>query len=573
MAFQKKIFKLSPQRIQNLPSLKQLKYLKQLLDRKERKNISILFLISLVSLFGLVLSLYFKNSEVQPTWGGSYSEGLIGQPKFINPLLTNNDIDSAISELIFSGLFKYDQNNELRADLSQTLPSEINDENKTICLKPNILWHDQKKITTADLIFTLDLIQKMESKSPLFEKLKNAQFSIINENCFTFQNIELSNLCFGILPKHIWQTLDVAEINQSLYNLKPIGSGAFRFASLENSKENRIQSYKLKQNKNYYNQIPYIEQITFKFYSDFNQATLALEKKEIDGLGNIPQDLKKEIVESKKIKYYPLNLPHYTATFFNLDDSFLKDKNVRQALALLTPKEEILNAISGQGGLIMDGPLLPNSKLVNINIEKYEYNLQAAQEILKNAGWENNENGFLAKNGETLELSLTTIEENNFNKIANLLQQSWQRANIKIKLISIPSEQIQEIIKTRNFQIFLYGVLPKVDFNPYFFWHSSQKNFPGLNLTGFNNRRVDELLEKAYSLEDFDLQKKYYDEFQEIVTANIPAIFLYNSTYGYFINKKIKGISISQIAHPKDRFQGIEDWYIRTSRHFVPREP
>jgi len=571
MAFEKRIFKLSSQKLKIFPSFRQLKYFKRLLNRKERKIIFVLFWLSLVALLALLLSVYLKNSEVNPAYGGTYSEGLIGQPKFINPVLANNDIDLTISNLIFSSLFKYDSNNELQPDLANTLPSEINENNKTICLRPDLLWHDKKKLTTADLIFTLKLIQKMGTESPFFEKLKNAQFSIIDESCFSFQDVKLTDLCFGILPQHIWQTSEPIKIDQSLYNLKPIGSGPFQFISLKNNEENGIKSYKLKQNKNYHNHIPYIEQIIFKFYENFSQATKALEKKKIDGLGNIPQDFRKNIIGLKNIKCYSLNLPYYTATFFNLDDSRLKEKSIRQALALLTPKEEILNTVLGQDGLIMDGPFLPTSDLVNPDIKKYEYNPQSAKEILKNAGWENDENGFLKKNGDILELSLTTVEKTDFSKIAILLQQSWQKANIKVKLISVPAEQIQEIVKTRNFQIFLYGILPKIDFNPYFFWHSSQKIFPGLNLTGFNNRRVDELLEKTYYLNDSDTQKKYYNEFQEIIAANIPAIFLYNASYNYFLDRKIKGISISQIDHPKERFQNIENWYIKTKRKIKPR--
>jgi len=571
MAFEEKIFKLFPGKTKNSLCLRQLRCLKASLSRKEKKIIFFLFYLSLISLLGILASFYFKNSEVQPAYGGIYKEGLVGQPKFINPLLANNDIDLTISGLIFSSLFKYDENNELQADLAKTLPSEINENNKTICLKPNLLWHDGEKLTASDLVFTLGLIKKMGSKSLFFEKLKNAQFSIIDENCFSFQNVELSDLCFGILPRHIWQTLETTEISQSLRNLKPIGSGPFQFVSFEGNGKDGIKNYKLEQNKNYYKQVPYIKQIIFKFYQNFGQAVQALEKKEINGLGCVPQNFKEKLVKLKEIKYYSLSLPYYVAAFFNLDNSLLKDKDTRRALALLTPKQKILSAILGRDGLIMDGPFLPTSKLINRNIKKYEYNPQLAQEILKNAGWEKNEKGFLEKNGRILELSLTTVKKTDFNKIAALLQQSWQKANIKIKLVSIPAEQIQEVIKTRNFQIFLYGVLLKADFNPYFFWHSSQKIFPGLNLTGFNNRRVDELLEKAYYLDDANMQKKYYDEFQEIIATNIPAIFLYKSAYGYFVDKKIKGITIPQIDHPKDRFRNIENWYIETKRKIKPR--
>jgi peptide/nickel transport system substrate-binding protein len=176
----------------------------------------------------------------------------------------------------------------------------------------------------------------------------------------------------------------------------------------------------------------------------------------------------------------------------------------------------------------------------------------------------------LEKEKEVLELTITTIaEENDFTRIIELLQESWQELNLKIKLISISPEKIEEVIKSRNFQIFLYGVLLQRDFNPYFFWHSSQKTFPGLNLTNFSHRRADELLEKAYLTDDLEKQKEYYYELQEIIAENVPAIFLYSTTYNYFLSSDIKGIKISQIEHPKDRFINIENWYLKTKRERI----
>lgn len=97
-------------------------------------------------------------------------------------------------------------------------------------------------------------------------------------------------------------------------------------------------------------------------------------------------------------------------------------------------------------------------------------------------------------------------------------------------------------------------------------WHSSQINHPGINIAGFSNRRVDELLEKASLSYETEVRKKYYSEAQQVITQYIPAIFLYSPTYTYAVNKKIKGVEINQIIRPEDRFNRIENWYIKTKR-------
>lgn len=552
------------------PSWRRLKYLKKLLNPRERKIIIILLGLSLISLLGIIFSFYFKNSEIKPAFGGQYTEALVGQPFLINPLLANNEIDLSLVEIIFSSLYQYQENNEIKPDLAKNLPTKINEQEKKICLKSDLFWHDQEKITPDDILFTLNLIKSLETPKTYFENLKNTEIKIIDENCLTIKNAELNNLTFKILPQHIWANLEKEKIDESVYNLKPLGSGPFYFASLEKDEQGFIKNYQLKANKNYHQKSPYLEEINFKFYNDFSQAIEAFNQEEVMGLGSPPQSKQKEIFMSGEVNLYSLGLPHYSAIFLNTTDHFLRNKSIRQALALATPQEKILKNIVGPKGIIMQGSFLPNSPFVNNDIQKYNYNLEQAQKILQEAGWEKGESGFLEKEKEVLELTITTIaEENDFTRIIELLQESWQELNLKIKLISISPEKIEEVIKSRNFQIFLYGVLLQRDFNPYFFWHSSQKTFPGLNLTNFSHRRADELLERAYLTDDLEKQKEYYYELQEIIAENVPAIFLYSTTYNYFLDSKIKGIEISQIEHPKDRFINIENWYLKTKRERI----
>jgi peptide/nickel transport system substrate-binding protein len=494
----------------------------------------------------------------------------VGQPDLINPLLANNETDLSLVEIIFSSLYQYQENNEIVPDLAKKLPTKLNEQEQKICLKPGLLWHDQKKITTNDILFSLELIKSLGIPNSFFKNLKNTEIKIIDDNCLTIKNAKLADLTFKILPRHIWENLEKEKINESIYNLKPVGSGPFYFSSLEKNQEGIIKKYQLKANKNYHQKTPYLEEINFKFYDNFSQAIEAFNQGEVMGLGHPPQSLQKEILNSEKINLHSLDLPYYSAIFLNTSAPLLQNKAIRQALAFSTPKEKILENIVGPQGMMMPSSFLPNSPFVNNNIQKYEYSLKQAQKILQEAGWEKGESNFLEKDGKILELTITTVaKENDFTEIVKLLQDSWQELNIKIKLISVSPKKIEEVIKNRNFQIFLYGVLLERNFNPYFFWHSSQKTFPGLNLTNFTNRRADELLEKALLTNDLEKQKEYYYELQEIIAENVPAIFLYHTTYNYFINSKIKGIKISQIRHPKDRFSNIENWYLKTKRERI----
>jgi len=561
---------------EKLPSIRQIKYIGQLLSSQEKKTVVILLIIILVCLVFLSGRFYFTHSKIIPKFGGEYQEGLVGNPKFINPLLAVDDIDLSLNHLVFSGLLKYDTDFNLVPDLVEKLSLELNQQKQVFCLKENIYWHDGEKLEIDDVLFTFSLIQDNRFKNPLLERIKNAQINQIDEKCL---EISLENpsfsfwsaLTLGIVPKHIWQDLEQEEFVQSEYNLKPIGSGPFKFASLGKDESGQIRFYGLEANKKYYNPGPLIKQISFYFYSDFTQATQGLKAGEVNGLICSPKQMQDKLFEIKDLKYYQLNFPYYTGIFFNLrlpeeETNSLREKSVRQALAHLTSKQDIFTQAINQQGLIIDGPVLPHSMFFNPDIKKYDYNPEAAEEVLARAGWRKNAEGFYEKNKKVLEINLTTVDQENFVDIAHLIQKSWQDIGLRVKLIIIPPEQIKEIIKNRSFQAFLYGVLENFNLDPYPLWHSSQTDSPGFNLTGFNYRRSDELLEKATLTQDQEKKKEYYKEFQEIIANNIPAIFLYNTTYGYLVDQKIKGIKVDQITHPSDRFIDIEGWYIKTKR-------
>ena len=168
---------------------------------------------------------------------------------------------------------------------------------------------------------------------------------------------------------------------------------------------------------------------------------------------------------------------------------------------------------------------------------------------------------------EILTITLTTVNQPENTKAVELIKKAWEKIGVKVDLQIVEGSRIsREIIKPRNYQILLFGIIVGSNPDPYPFWHSSQVQDPGLNLSQLANREVDRLLENARKTLDQEEQRENYQRFQDILTSEIPAIFLYNPTYTYVVDKKIKGISVDRIITPADRFNNLEDWYVKTKK-------
>ena len=145
----------------------------------------------------------------------------------------------------------------------------------------------------------------------------------------------------------------------------------------------------------------------------------------------------------------------------------------------------------------------------------------------------------------------------------------WQAVGVKVDLDIINGGKIsRDIIKPRSYQALLFGIIVGSNPDPYPFWHSSQIQDPGLNLALYANRNVDTLLEEARKAADEATRQEKYRSFEKAVAADFPAIFLYNPTYTYVTDKKIKGIGIDRIILPADRFNNLYEWYVKTKRAY-----
>ena len=621
----KLVHSLSPKKI---PSLKQLKYLPTVLEPQQRRLAGGLLILAAAALIFIAANFYYRNFLPTPTVGGDYTEGLIGAPRYINPLLSQtNDVDADISRLIFSGLLRYDRELQLAPDLASHWEKTEDQKTYTFTLKENIKWHDGRPLTADDVVFTFQSLKDPDFKSPLLISFRGVEIEKVNDLTVKFILPEaypsfLEVLTAGILPEHIWGEIPPINANLTEYNLKPIGSGPWKFKSLTKDQLGNIKSYTLTPASDYYGPKPYLEKIILKFYPNFETAISALKNNSVEGISFLPKELKNQLNGQKNLNYHSFYLPQYTAVFFNQkENEILKDKAVRKALALSIDKSKILSEALQLEGEIINGPILP------IFIEqppdkKINFDSSQANSVLEEAGWkkispqeyeeliktqtaestdqaseepenENNQDStatdqlnnednqqattetepllsfYRQKENNILAVTLTTVNQPENIKAAELIKDFWQTIGIKVDLQIVEGSKVsREIIKPRNYQILLFGIIVGSNPDPYPFWHSSQIQDPGLNLALFANREVDKLLEEAKKTDDPVKQQENYQRFQDILTSEMPAIFLHTPTYTHVVDQKIKGLNIDRIIVPADRFNNLEDWYVKTSRRY-----
>ena len=560
------------------PRLNQLKHLPNFLNKREKRIVTICGLVFLFSILLLLFRLPHAVLEIAPSYGGQYIEGTVGAPQYINPVLAkSNEADLDLSKLIFSGLFKYNERLEIVPDLAKTIDISSDKLTYKIQLKDKAVWHDGQPITTDDIVFTIATLKNPELKSSWSAIAQTIQIIPQDKNNIVFVLSKpmsgfLNFLTVGLLPKHIWQNIPIKQFTLSGYNLKPIGSGPWQFKKLTRNAQGEIRSYILERNQKFYDPGPYLSKITFQFYKDFDELAKAAQKRQISGISYAPAHIEQQLISGGVLKKYSLPLPHYTAIFFNIQNNkALNSKIVRQALSYAVPRDKIIDEVLFGEGQVLQGPLLPPNPYYAPDLVQYNYDPAKTNKLLASTGWKMGDDGFWHQGDQTLEITLTTVQQSDLEQIGQIIQSSWQDLGIKTKLLSVPPDMMQsEIITPHNYQALIFGIVQKFDADPYPLWHSSQTKSPGLNLALYDNTRVDDLLAKAQTTPFDDVKKKKYIEFQQIINDELPAIFLYTDSYTYLVDKNIKGINVEKINAPSDRLNGINNWYISTKN--VPKK-
>jgi peptide/nickel transport system substrate-binding protein len=542
---------------------------------KERITMFLLILVLVVSFVATIVGVYVSLTKPIPVPGGDYSEGVIGQPMYVNPVLASgNEADADLAQLIFSGLLKYNNKGEIVPDLAESYEVSSDGLTYTVHLKKDIKWHDGEPFSADDVIFTIQLIQDPAIKSPLRQNWQGVGMEQVDESTLRFilpspYAFFPSNLTVGILPKHVWETVAPTNFSLAEYNLRAVGTGPFQFSDFEKDSGGMILSYKLAANSDYFGDKPFISTLTFQFYPDEDSMIEAFNNKQIFGISSLSPEKIKDIKSKRSSNIISASLPRYFAVFFNQQKSkALADKDVRRALSMATNRKDIVDNVFGGQGREIFSSIPPGTFGFTDDVKKYDFDKAKAEKTLDDAGWKKGKDGVREKNGLLLELTLVTTDWPQLTDTANLLKTQWEAVGAKVNVDSESVGDIQQnFIRPREYEAFLFGQSwPTAEPDPYSFWHSSQTKDPGLNLALYSNPDVDKVLEKLREEPDPEKRLDLYKKFQQTVSEDIPAVFLYSPNYIYIVNKKVKGIDIASLVSSEERFAEANKWYMKTKR-------
>lgn len=545
------------------------------MGKKEKLLVFALVVVVIANIFHLANKTYTALTKPAPAYGGQFREGVLGQPRLINPIVGTSSTDEALIRLVYSGLYTYDNSGNLVPDLAESLPQISEDQKQyTIKLRENAQWHNGTKVTAADVVFTVRLLQNPDFNSPLRNQWLNTVVEKNGDYTIIFANKDISapfihNLTLPILPEGLWSSIPASSFVLSNLNLEAIGSGPYVIKEIKKLPSGKIQHIRLESFSNYHHGKPYIDNLTMLFYEAYDELVAALHAKTIDGFGYVSLDATIPLDEQKNnVAIRQLPIPQYQAAFFNLKNSVVAELAVRKALSLATDSHAIRQQVFMDTGLPLNGPILPEQLRSAEKPSPTAPNINLARATLDEAGWMvDPATGLRTKQGKPLELTITTNDFALNTKTAQTLAEQWRMLNIKVNLNTLPTAEFTNtVLPSRSYDVLVFALRLSPDPDPFIFWHSSQINDPGLNITQFSNAEADKVISEARNTTDFELRKQKYQRFQEIVAAEVPAIFLNQTVFVYATRTEIKNITLQNIFTPAFRFADTPLWYTEEKR-------
>ena len=500
--------------------------------------------------------------------GGVYVEGVIGNISTLNPLLAASEPEQAVSRLLFSSLYNYDVTGALHTDLAESMTVK-DDKVYTIKLR-NAVWHDGKKLTAEDVIYTINLIKNPQVRSPLRVNWLDISARAIDDSTVEFMLPAVyagfsHALTFPVIPKHILQSVSPSSMREADFSSNPVGSGPFAVKRVQTSEStSSTDVVRMEPNTKYYGAVSTLSRLELRAYGNESLLVKAVNSGEVSAASGLSLSAADNIKSKQySTKHWLLNKGVYL--LMNNRSQTLQDARVRQALRYATDTSSI-RATVGDNVARLDTPIL-QSQIAQKLPAAPDYNLDKAKALLKEAGWTYNQGQWKGKDGRPLAVAVTTSSgRDEYKKIVDVLKQQWSKLGVDVQLREIDTSStttsfVQSVLQPRDYDALLYELELGADPDVFAYWHSSQASASGYNFANYSNRTVDNDLVGGRSRTNSALRAAKYVQFVNQWLNDAPAIGLYQSVGSYVLNN---GASIVEprgsLNTMNDRYADVTTW-------------
>lgn len=511
--------------------------------------------------------------------GGSYVEGVLGFSETINPIYSArmvpaNPVDQDISTLVFDGLTVLDETGRLAPALATEWDVSEDGMQYEFRLREDVVWQDGAPFTAADVAFTIQAMQdpNYQGDTSLAELWRNVTVEQLDEYTVRFTLQEpfpsfLQYTIIGMLPAHLLSNVAAEDLPYHDFSTRsPIGTGMFMVDQVT------ADQVVLVANPDYWGPKPFLEQVEFWFYSEWDGLLEDYGRGEIQGLH--PHDLEElaDVEGLPGLEMYSAQSAGYGLVYLNLaNDSlpFFQQREVRQALLYALDRQGLIDEVLEGQGLVADSPVLPITWAYDPGVRKYAYDPERAIGLLDATGWQDSDGDLVRdKEGVELEFTLLTSDDPIMTRMAEQMARQWRAVGIEATIRAVSSDAAVHFVRNRNFDAALIEIELTADPDPYPLWHSTQAE-SGQNFSGFANEEADIVMEEARRTTDRERRFELYAAFQQIFAEEVPSLLIYYPIYVYAVDEGVHDVQLSPLLHTSDRFRNIYEWYVLTDQVVV----
>lgn len=519
------------------------------------------------------LSGYYQS--LQPVSGGIYSEGVVDSYTNASPLYATGPANSAVSKLIFAGLFKYNEHNKLVGDLAENYQVDETGKLYTVKLRDGLTWHDGKELTADDVTFTYQTIQNPDVQSPFNVSWQDVKIATKDRRTieFTLPNPLSSfpqSLTNGIVPKHVLSTIKPVNMRSAQFNtVRPVGAGPFKLRTIEvqgNSSATRQEEITLTPFADYHSGAPRIASFIIRAFPSEDAMLESFRKKTTTAMVR-PERLPADLRDDKAV--HQLNVPLTAANmvFFRTTEGVLSDVSVRKALVAATDIYDVARDVP-KPILPVRSPLLQGTPGYNAQYQQRFEGSEKAAEMLEQAGWTKTGGKDIRvnKDGQALMFKLYAQDTPENVAISNRLHDQWKKIGVDAQIVMRSDADLPDTVASRQYDALLYGISLGTDPDVYVYWHSKQADplsLSRLNLSEYKSTVADTALDAGRTRTDISLRTIKYQPFLQAWQTDAPALGLYQPYFSYVTRGQVYGLEERPLTQPTDRFNNVEDWTVR----------
>jgi peptide/nickel transport system substrate-binding protein len=409
-----------------------------------------------------------KTAPYKPTkrGGGGQLKTLWWQgATLLNPHFATGTKDQDGSRIFYEPLASWDPDGNLSPNLAAEIPTVQNGgvskdgRSVTWKLKKGVVWHDGKPFTADDCVFTAEWVADPATASRNINTYKDLKVEKIDSHTIkvTFKKPTpfWADAFVGargmIIPKHLFEAYKGEKSREAPTNLKPVGTGPFKFVDF---KPGDIVRGEINLSYHVPNR-PFFDSIEMKGGGDAVSAARAvMQTGEYDYAWNMQVEdeiLKRfeqggrgkaDMVTGGNMEHIQLN---NTDPWTEVDGErssiktkhpFLTDPAVRQALSLLVDRASVQEEIYGRTAITTANYLNAPARYSSKN-NKWEFNVDKANQVLEQAGWKKGADGIRAKDGKKLKIVYQTSINAPRQKNQQIVKQACAKAGIEIEIKSV----------------------------------------------------------------------------------------------------------------------------------------